>query len=234
MGIAVGVPGILVAITLSVTVADRRPLLPFVFVVAPVLAGVWVDWNRLWQPTRAVSRASLALWIVGPVAAITCGLFFDVASAIGVALALFAVAAVLPAMPMALGRLGWRPWSGVVREDGAHRLLLDTADGVLELERGSELGERREVSLAVGSCVSVLARAAEASSADPYRRERRAGVRHVLGAAASPFALHAAMRKRARAWTAYLGALALLCAALGGAAAYTRAPDKDPSTKLGA
>ena len=57
-GVAFGVLGALIAAVISVLPVGQtaHPLRPFALAVVPTVAAVWIDWARLWRPSRARRR----------------------------------------------------------------------------------------------------------------------------------------------------------------------------------
>jgi hypothetical protein len=232
MGVGLGLSGALMAavVTLDPLEPHARPLLPFALAVLPALLGLWFDWARLWKPSPRTRFWSAALGVMTALAA------FDVALVAEHATTAFFGAALLP-VGLAIGAqlgaraalavtgrgrrwLGFDRLGGAVRRDELDRVVLDTPEGVVELDRRvPELGPHRSVDLSVGAPLTVLARTRALGTRDPYRAERRWQATSVLGVAASSTELTAVVRRRARAWTIYLVVLGLLAGLMAGAGA---------------
>ena len=235
-GVALGVLGALIAAVLSVLPVRQasHPLLPFALALAPALLGVWIDWARLWRPSRRTRFWSAALLVLTAVAtadaallasSVTGSLLLAPLLPLGFA-AIVQLGACLVLAVARRGRsvLGFTQVAGTVRRDETDRVVLDTPDGVVELDRRvPDLGPDRAVDLSIAAPLTVLARLSERGAGDPFRAERRHAAVAVLGVAPSSTGLAAIVRRRARAWTLYLLLLAALSAALAPAAAYSPA-----------
>ncbi len=214
-------------------VTSSRGLEPSVagFALAPLptVLGLWLDWARLYRPTRRTRRWSFAFLVLAVFGGLEAGFVADRAGASGlllgaaVPLACATLAVLGGGLLIALSRrgrgvLGFGVVCGAIRREESDRILLDSDEGLVELRRGDsdELGSRRLVDLSNGAPLAVLARLAPiVPGADPFRTQARALARPILGVAASPSLLRATLSARARAWTAYLLALAIGGAALG-------------------
>lgn len=241
LGAALGLLVALVAAVLSATPLRLtvHPLAPFAVAPLPALLGAWIDWARLWRPTPRARRLSFALLALTGVAAVQTAFVASdlgpralwLAPAVPLAAALVVVSATR--VLLFLGRRGVRVFGfelacGTVRAEELDRVVVDTGDGVLEVPRdaSADLGARRDFDLSVGSTVALLGRTRdEAPPAGPFRTERRARAGMVLGVAGSPRDLQVAVRRRARAWLAYLLLLALGATAFAAAASYQPAAD---------
>lgn len=235
-GAAVGLLAALIAAVLSVSPlrATSHPLLAFALSPLPAVAGAWLDWARLYRPSPRTRFWSLALFGLSLLAAIEAALYFSDGASVALALA--------PALPLGAalvvylgtrtllllssrgrGLLGFELALGTIRRDEAERILLDTPDGVVELDRrsASELGPNRALDLSTGAPLCVLGRLRDVvKKGDPFRTERRSAAHAVLGIASSPRDLRVSTRARARAWVSYLLLLALGSAAFAAAAGY--------------
>ncbi len=242
LGAALGLLVALVAAVLSATPLRLTvlPLAPFAFAPLPALFGAWMDWARLYRPTprtRAWSFALLALTGIGALEAawiaIEDGAFPWLAPAvpIGAALVVFATAQVILQLSRrGVRMLGFELACGTIRAEERDRLVLDTGAAALEVDRdaSADLGPARTFDLSVGSTLAVLGRLTDAApSAGPFRTEARARASTVLGVAASPRDLSVAVRRRARAWVAYLLVLAI------GATAFAATASHQPASECG-
>ena len=210
-----------------------HPLLAYALAPVPALAGVWIDWARLWRPSPRVRLYSGGALLASGALAVDVGLAAaahrDLSFALTAPLALFGVAAAVLAGARVLswvaergGALGWRVLAGQVRRDERDRVVVDTPEGALELDRRSaELGAQQRIALEVGSPVAVLARGHVAvPDRDPFRTERRVVARRVFAVAESRDALAARVRGRAGAWALYLALLAVAAGAMAATGAY--------------
>lgn len=221
--------------------ADAHPLFGFALAPLPAVAGMWLDWSRLYRPTRRTRFWSFAFLFLATFAGIEAALVTMEIGPRALALA--------PAVPLAGALLvfagsrallflsrrgrslgGYGVICGSVRRDESERVLVDAAEGLVELGRAQseELGERRTVDLSIGAPIAVLANLrTQVAPADPFRTEGRSRVGNILAVASSPSRLREVLRARARAWIAYLLVLAVGATALAGAMSYEG--EADPS-----
>ncbi|MEZ4335084.1 MAG: hypothetical protein R3B82_00460 [Sandaracinaceae bacterium] len=240
LGAALGLLVALVAAVLSATPLRLtvHPLAPFAIAPLPALLGAWIDWARLWKPTRRARRFSFALLALAGLGAVEATWIAADAGpsavAIAAAVPLFG-ALVVFGVSRALLFLGRRGVSvfgfelacGTVRAEETHRIVIDTGAGVLEVARdaSADLGAQRTFDLSVGSTIALLGRTRdEVPKAGPFRTERRARASAVLGVAGSPRDLGVTVRRRARAWLAYMFLLALGATAFAATASYQPEP----------
>lgn len=236
-GAALGVFTALLAVLLSLGPLEGSsyPLAPFALAPLPAVLGAWLDWARLWRPSRRTrfwSAAALALSGLACLDAYASqvaggsAIGLLVAPAVPLSFALVVVLGARAALGLTRsGRttLGVALVDGVVRRDEIDRVVVDTRTTTVEIDRRHpELGSQRSVDLSIGAPLTLLARLRDTvGDGDPFRSERRSEATLVLGVASSPEALRAVWQTRARAWTAYLVGLAIAAAALTAAASYS-------------
>jgi hypothetical protein len=198
---------------------------PFVGCAAPAIAGLWIDWARLYPTTRRAIALSGALLAFALLLGAGAALVLDEPAALAIApggLVAVAIAILVGARVLywlaTRARSAWCVISGVVRDEERDRYVLSTMDGELaELDRGAlDLGGHRSLDIVVGSPLAVLARVAKDSGA-PYRREPRLHVTHVAAAGEDVYAVRRRLFARARNWALYACALALLATAVSAA-----------------
>lgn len=241
-GVGLGLSIALVAAVVAVLPVAQapRPLAPFVLALLPAVVGVWIDWARLWRPSRRTRFWSAALLGLTAFATVDTALWAGGEASVGLLAAALPLGAALlvqagaRALIWLTGRgrslVGFHLACGAVRGEDAERVLLDTPDGVVAIDRRTpDLGPDRPFVLDVGAPLAVLARRTEtASPGDPYRTERRFEARTILGVAGGPSALAARVRRRAGAWTRYLLGLAVAAALLGPALAHSPVESTTP------
>ena len=230
IGAFVGVLIALVAAVVAYLSSEQEPsLLGFAIAPIPAAYGLWLDWARLYKPTRRTRFWSLAFLFLATFAGIEAGVVSAEVGPGGLLLgpAVPAVAAVVIAFGARLllfvsrrGRemFGFGVVCGAVRRDESDRILLDAPEGLVEIGRSEseELGSRRLVDVSTGAPLAVLARLRTAvKKADPFRTEGRKQATPVLAVESSPSRLRASITGRARAWFVYLFVLALGATALG-------------------
>lgn len=234
LGVAIGALLALVGAALSFGTLGQlpRPLMPLAFSPLPAMIGAWLDWARLWNPTRKVLVLSAGL-MLGTVclSALTAVMADGTLESMGIPFVV-ATAALLALVVRPLGiarRCGWRTLEGRVRRDESQRVVVETPVGVVDLGRdAAALGSHREIDLSIGKPLAVVARLQETQGeADPFRSERRHLASRVLAVASSREGIERRSSGRAIAWGGYLMGLALFATAFSAAIAY--APDPEPA-----
>lgn len=230
LGAAAGVLIALVASVVAYLSSEQEPsLVGFGLAPIPAAYGLWIDWARLYKPTRRTRFWSFAFLFLATFAGIEAGLVAREVGPGGLALgpAIPAVAAVVIGLGAQLllfvsrrGRemFGFGVVCGEVRRDESDRILLDAPEGLVDIGRreSEELGSRRLVDVATGAPLAVLARLrTSVENADPFRTEGRKQATPVLAVDSSPSRLRQSIERRARAWFGYLFVLALGASALG-------------------
>ncbi|MFK7986565.1 MAG: hypothetical protein AB8I08_11125 [Sandaracinaceae bacterium] len=232
LGVAIG--GLLAIIGAALSFGSLgqlpRPLMPLAFSPLPAMVGAWLDWARLWNPTRKVLVSSAVL-MLGTVclSALTAVMAGGAVEAMGVPLVVATLALIaLVARPLRLARwAGWRTLEGRVRRDESQRVVVETSVGVVDLGRdAAALGSHREIDLSIGRPLAVVARLRETQEeGDPFRSERRHFASRVLAVATSREGIQRRSSSRALAWGGYLIGLALFATAFSAAIAYAPAPE---------
>lgn len=230
IGSFVGVLIALVAAVVAYLSTEQEPsLVGFAIAPIPAAYGLWIDWARLYKPTRRTRFWSLAFLFLATFAGVEAGVVSAEVGTGGLFLApaLPAAAAVVIALGAQLllfvsrrGRevFGFGVICGAVRRDESDRILLDAPEGLVDIGRreSEELGSRRLVDVSTGAPLAVLARLrTSVKKADPFRTEGRKQATPVLAVDSSPTRLRQSIKSRARAWFVYLFVLALGASALG-------------------